>query len=76
MYLFMACVCSYVYVYMCVQMCVEVEDNFQELVLSLYHVGFGTSTQVIKPQGKHLYPLSPLVSCPPPFQDRVSCGPG
>lgn len=54
----MVCVWSHVYVYMCVhvprQMCVKFEDNFQELVLSLYRVGFGTSTQVIKPQGKHL----------------------
>lgn len=76
----MVCVCSHAYVYMCVhvprQMCVEFEDNFQELVLSLYGVGFGTSTQLIKSQGMHLYPLSRLVSCPPPFQDRISRGPG
>ena len=52
------CVHMRIYMYMCVhmprQMYVEFKDNFQELVLSLYRVDFGTWTQVIKPQGKHL----------------------
>ena len=38
------------------------EDNPQESVLSLYHMCPGGQIQVIRPGGRHLYPLSCLLA--------------
>lgn len=45
-----------------VSICVEVEGNFEELVLSFYWDGPGDGNLAIRLGGKHLYPLSPLTS--------------
>jgi hypothetical protein len=45
------CLCTTVYMW-------RWEDNLQKSVLSPHHVGSGGQTQVVRPGGKCLYPLS------------------
>lgn len=51
---------------MCVYVCGHTydmwrsEDNFEELVLFLHHVGSGNGTLAIRLDGRHLYLLSNL----------------
>lgn len=40
--------------------CVEMEGNFEELILSFYWDGSGDGNLAIRISGKHLYPLSYL----------------
>lgn len=53
-------------------MSLEVEDNFQELVLSFHHAdsGDGTQTRVFQCGGQDLYQLSRLTGLPWPFLIR------
>lgn len=46
------CVCAHDNVYM-----LSSEDNWPEIVLSIYHVGYGDETQVIMFGGRNLYLL-------------------
>lgn len=71
--------CVYVHMHMthavaCVR---RSEDSFQESVIPSFHrVGPGGQTQAMRLNGKHLYPLSPLIGPIPSFKRCWGLNPG
>lgn len=68
------CVCAYKHRYY--GMYIEIEDNFQELVISFHHVGPRDGSQVLGFGRKLLHPLSHLDCLLPTlfFEGRISQG--